>query len=107
MNKVEERRRFSRFETQLKAKYFIKERKGGWEECTIIDISRNGMKIRFHTCEKIIVNSTVHLEIYVPKELEPIYIKGILKRVKKEESDFIGSIELTEVLDENKLAKLS
>ena len=104
---MENRRRFSRFDTQLMARYLIKEKKGGWGECTIINVSRKGMSIRFHSCEKIIAGSTFHLEIFVPTGLEPINVKGILKRIEQEEDNLIGSIELTEVLDENTLAKLS
>jgi len=104
---MEDRRGFSRFDTQLKAQYFLKEKKGGWEECTIINVSRKGMRIRFHPSEKIIVGSTIHLEIFVPTELEPISVKGILKRVEQEEDNIIGRVKLTEVLDEDKLARLS
>lgn len=104
---MDNRRRFSRSDTQLKAKYFLEERKGGWEECTIIDVSRTGLGVKFHTGEEISAGSTIHLEISVPTELEPISVEGILKRMEQEGDDFIGSIEFTEALDEDRFGRLS
>ena len=105
-NRREDRRRFRLYHTKLKAQYISEESKRGWEECTIINISREGMGIKFHTCEKINVGSTIHLAIFVPTELEPINVKGILKWIEKWESDFIGGIKLTDTLCDDKFAKL-
>lgn len=103
---MDNRRRFSRCDTQFKAQYFFKEKKGGWAECTVIDVSRKGLGVKFQNCEKSDEGLTIHLEIYVPTEVEPVSVKGVLKRVKQEDGDFIGNIELTEVLDEDKWARL-
>jgi len=105
-NKIEDRREFRLYHTKLKAHYISEESKRGWEECTIINISREGMGIKFHSCEKINVGSTVHLEIFVPIKLEPINVKGILKWIEKWENDFIGGIKLTDILDDAKFSKL-
>lgn len=90
---MENRRNFSRFDTQLKAHYFLNEQKEDGEECTVIDISRKGMGIRFDTADKINIGSTIHLEISIPPESETISVKGILKRINQKESDLIGGIE--------------
>jgi len=104
--KMEERRRFSRFPSQLKAQYFVQERKGGRGKCTIINTSRKGMGIIFHTAEKINEGSTVHLEVFVSTELEPINVEGVLKWIVEGENDFVGGVELIKILDDVKFAKL-
>ena len=90
---MDNRRKFSRFGTHMKAQYFLQEENKGWEECTVIDISRRGMGIRFFKNEKISVGSTLRLEISIPTELETINVKGILKRINQSGNDCIGGIE--------------
>ena len=101
------KRRFTRFTTQLKGQYFLKERKKGWQECTITVVSRKGLGAEFHTQEIIKPGSTAQFEINVPGELEPITVKGILRWIKKKGNDFIGGIEFAEMLDDLTFAKLS
>ena len=62
--------------------------------------------MRFHLSNEIDVGSTVHLEIAVPMEAEPVKVQGKLKWVKEVENDFIGSMELAEMMDDVKWAKL-
>lgn len=100
---MEDRRRFSRYQAQLKANYFSKGRKAGWEKCTIIDISRRGMGVIFLAREKVKVGSTIILEISVPTKLECIYIIGMVRWIKQRRSDFIGGVESTEIFDDVKL----
>jgi hypothetical protein len=96
----EENRAAIRFDTNLKGRYFIKELGKRWGNCTVFDVSRTGMGIKFHTPEIIDVGSTITIEIEVPSELEPMSVKGILRWIKKADNEFLGGIELTEVLDE-------
>jgi hypothetical protein len=103
---MDDRRRFHRLQTQMRAQYFLKEKKGGWEECTVIDVSRKGVGIKFHKPKNIPVGSVIHLEVFPPKELEPVVLNGVLKRIEQEGDDLIGGVELKEVLDGNKLARL-
>jgi c-di-GMP-binding flagellar brake protein YcgR len=88
------RRKFSRVPIELKAQYHLKGEED-WKECTVIDISRNGMGIKFLTREKIDVGSTIHLEIFLHEKPKLINVKGILKWIKPRENDFIGGIEVT------------
>ena len=104
---MENRRSFYRFLPPfLKAQYFSREGKSPRENCTIFNISRKGVGLKFHTHEKINIGSTIHLEMFVPRRSKPICVKGILKRIEQEENDFIGGIELIEVLDDATWAKL-
>ena len=103
---MDDRRRFGRFNAQLEAHYFIKEKKGGSGKCTIIDVGRKGVAIKFSKHENINAGSNIHLEVTVPTELEPIIIRGVLKHIKQEGDDFIGGVELNEVLDEVTFGRL-
>jgi hypothetical protein len=96
----EENRAAIRFATNLKGRYFVKELEKLWGNCTVFDVSRTGMGIKFHTSKPIDVGSTITIEIEVPSELEPMSLKGILRWIKEGENKFLGGIELTKVLDE-------
>jgi len=104
---MEDKRKFNRCLTQLEAKYFLEEeeQKGSWEECTVINISRKGIGIKFHACKKFNTGSIIHLAIIVPGEPDPIMIKGTLGWIKQKENYFISGIELTEELDDAKWDK--
>ena len=103
---MEEKRKFSRCFTQLEAR-FLKEGEKEWEEATIINVSRKGMGIKFHTSGEINTGSTLHLAIIMSGESDPIMVKGVLGWIKKKGNYFIGGIELAEELEDVKWAKLS
>jgi hypothetical protein len=104
--RLKDRRKYPRLETQLKAAYISAESQWGGENCTIIDFSRTGMKAKVYTSEEINVGTKVLLEVYIPGELAPINVKGTIKWVKQIESGYISGIELLEGLEEIKLSKL-
>jgi len=105
------KRRFSRIETLLKARYFQKGNKGGWGKCTIIDFSSKGLGIEFHTSEEINPGSTVHLEVFVPTEADAVCIEGELRWIHQRRNYFVGGIEWCHInrkeLDEDQFASLS
>ncbi len=96
----EENRAAIRFATNLKGRFFVKELEKQLGNCTVFDVSRTGMGIKFHTSEPIDVGSHITVEIEVPSELESMNVRGVLRWVKQGENEFLGGIELTEVLDE-------
>ena len=98
----EDRRRHIRFSANLKGRYSTGDLDKNWEECTILDASREGMGIKFHTPEGIKVGSIINLETSVPSETEPLNVRGVLKWIKQRENEFIGGVELAEVQDEIK-----
>ena len=108
---MENRRRFSRINTLLEARYFLKEDKRNWGKCIIIDFSCKGMGIEFHTSEEINVGSTVHLEVFVPTEADPVCVEGKLRWINQRRNDFVGGIEWyrinREALGEDKFVRLS
>jgi hypothetical protein len=69
------------------------------------------MGIEFHASEEINVGSTIHLEIFVPREFKTVCVKGKLKWINQRRNDFVGGIEWyrinREALDEDKFVGLS
>ena len=104
---MRERRRFIRFETQLRAQYISQDEEMEWEECTIISMSRKGIGIKFHSNERVYIGSAVRLKIFVPEKVKPAMVEGVLKWTEKRENEFFGGIESDEILDEMKFSKLS
>jgi hypothetical protein len=100
------KRSFSRFDTSLKASFFIKEREQGWEECHISKISRKGMGVTFCTEEKITPDSVMNIKVFTSQESDYFTVTGRLKWVEKYKNTFVGGIELTEILDEPKWLQL-
>jgi hypothetical protein len=98
----EDRRKQIRFSTNLKGRYSTEGLGKNWEECTVLDASRKGMGIKFHTPEGIKVGSIINLETVVPTETEPLNVRGTLKWIKQKENELIGGVEFAEVQDEIK-----
>ena len=104
--RLNNRRKYPRFETQLKAQFVSAESRRGGEECTIIDFNCKGMRAKVYTSEEINVGTNVLLAVFIPRELDPIHVKGTIKWVKQIENGFISGIELSKELDEINLSKL-
>ena len=101
VNRFKGKRSFVRFFIQLKARYFLKEREGLCEECTILDVNPKGMKIEFS--KEISLGTTIYLAVYLHEESESLNLKGVLRWTKQSVNRFMGGIELTDILDENKI----
>ena len=97
-------RRFGRFVTELKARYFLGEMKENWKACTINKISPKGVGVEFY--EDIQVGSTIHLMITFPREPKTIMLKGTLQWIEQRKNVFSGGIEFTEMLDDTTFANL-
>ena len=99
-------RSFTRYDSNMKATYFVEERNRGWEDCTITKLSRKGMGITFHSEEKIPADATLNLKVFTSDENEYFTVKGDLRWIEKAGNTFIGGIELREILDEPKWLQL-
>jgi hypothetical protein len=106
---MEDRRKYKRFPIQLSAHY-LGEDKEEWKECSVTNVSREGMGIEMHVRERIDIGSILQLEIIVPIREEPISIIGILRWIKELEGNpkfnFIGGVELSRIDPEDKWALL-
>ena len=91
---MEDSRKFNRFFTLLKAQFFT-DREIGRQKCTVFSVSHKGIGIRFHTCEKINLGSTIFLKIYIDDRLEPLNVNGTLVWIEEMEKDYIGGIALS------------
>jgi len=96
----EDRRKHIRFSTNLKGRYSTGDLSKNWEECTVLDASRKGMGIKFHTPEGIKVGTIINLETVVPSETEPLNVRGVLKWIEQKENELIGGVEFAAVQDE-------
>jgi hypothetical protein len=104
---MENTRRFERFPTQRGGQYFLVKGKGKGQECTIIDVSRKGLGIIFHSNEEISVGTNIRLEIPDPTTINTIDVRGELKWSKNIGGKFIGGIELGSILSDVKFSKLA
>ncbi len=52
------------------------------------------------------MGTNILLEVFIPREVDPIHVKGTIKWVKQTENGFISGIELSKGLEEIKLSKL-
>jgi hypothetical protein len=102
----ESNRTFKRFSVRLSGRFLSGEQNTGWKECSILNISRKGMQITFPVSEKIPVGATVCIEIYIPKQLDPVNAKGTVKWIKQTEDTVITGVELCRALDQDLFNKL-
>jgi hypothetical protein len=99
-------RKFKRFPINLKATYLQEDDHNQWKECTVTDVSREGMGIELYLMERIPIRSVIHLEIHPPKRGKTIKAVGIITWVKKLKDNrtfnFIGGVELTTIKPSDK-----
>ena len=100
-------RRFERFPTQREGQYFLVKGKGKGQECTIIDVSREGLGMIFHSNEEISVGTNIRLEIPDPITIDTINVRGELRWSKEIGGEFIGGIGLARILSDVKFSKLA
>lgn len=92
---MEERRKYARSATDLKAQYRL-EHEEDWKDCTIMDLAREGFGINLPRLsrEKVGTGSTIQLKLFSPKEQKPVNAKGIVKWIKQNNGDFICGIQV-------------
>jgi hypothetical protein len=102
---VEDRRKFIRFPVRLSASYSEGD-KDKWNECSIIDISREGMGVVVCLKEKIHLGSILNLTIDVPGKKAPVFVSGTLTWIKELKGDpefnYKGGIQLMSIDSEDK-----
>jgi len=102
---MDDRRKYKRFPVQLSAQY-LGENGKKWKECSVINISREGMGIEVYMREKIHVGSILQLEIDVPVKNKQISVMGTLMWIKKLKGNpmfnFVGGVMLITIDPEDK-----
>jgi hypothetical protein len=97
---MNERRQLRRFSLKLKAHYTFEDKKDNWKECSIIDVTYNGMGLKFHSRETIKVGTPVHLAIVIDEALSPVRLKGVIKWGGEGADGYVCGVELTEIMEE-------
>jgi Tfp pilus assembly protein PilZ len=92
-NKILNRRKSFRIDTQMSGHYSLGGKKGLWGKCTVVNFSREGTGILFTSSKEIAVGSTIHLQLEVPTQSKPIILKGRLAWIKKTHDGFSGGIK--------------
>ena len=104
---MDERRKYIRFPVKLNARY--EEKNGGnWKECSVIDISREGMGISIYSRESINKGASLRMEITVPVKDGPIDMEGVLIWIRELKEDpqfnYIGGVRISSITPEDKWA---
>ena len=102
---MEDRRKFIRFSVRLSARY-SEENQDNWNQCSIINISREGMGVIVYLKKKIHLGSNLNLMIDVPGKKPPVSAAGTLiwiRELKRNpEFNYIGGIEIITIDSEDK-----
>jgi len=102
---MKDRRKYKRFPMQLSAQY-LEENGKEWKECSVINISREGIGIEVYVRERIQIGSILQLELDVPIKKEPIKVMGTLMWIRKLKGNprfnFVGGVMLITINTEDK-----
>jgi hypothetical protein len=105
---MDERRKYIRFPVTLQARYEERSGGGGWKECSVIDISREGMGISIYSREEIGTGTGLRMEITVPVKQEPVVMEGVLMWLRELHDDphfnYIGGVRISSITAEDKWA---
>ena len=105
-NRINFKRKYKRYPTQREGRYFIQGTSWNGQVCTVVNVSRKGMGIIFHTDEEMHPGTIIHVEVPMKQSLETISVRGTLKWIDRMEFDIIGGIELITELSELQLSRL-
>lgn len=100
-------RKYKRYPTHREARYLPDNISGSAQLCTIVNVSRKGMGIIFHTDEEMRAGTVMHIEVPLTQCSEPIKVRGILRWVDRMEIDSIGGVELVNELSTVELSRLN
>ena len=92
---MEERRKFHRSPTKQNGEYFLGGEERVFGVCTITDISRGGMGIRFNTARITNIGSIIRLKIAAKSLSTFVKVRGILKWTKRKNNDSTAGIKIT------------
>ena len=103
---MEQKRKFKRLPTNLKAEYFLQGSTPDGKQCTVINISLNGAGLEFYAHESVEVGTNLLVKIFDQDGEKAFDAEGIVRWSKQGEKDFVCGIELTRALDKFILSTL-
>lgn len=106
---MDERRKYIRFPVQLTARYAECDQEN-WKECSVIDISREGMRISIYSRERIEQGALLKIQISLPEEKNNIAAEGTLIWIEELKDDpyfnYLCGVALGNIRPEDKWALL-
>lgn len=105
-NQSADKRKDARFETRLKALYYVHTENEGLEKCEIINVSYGGLGIQFKQARDFNDRSAINIGVVVKWQFIPISLKGSVKWLSENLKHPIGGVELEVPLDNMTLLKL-
>ena len=103
---MEQKRKYKRLPTNLKAEYSLTAGAAEGKQCTVINISLNGAGLEFYAHESVEIGTTLFLKIFDPDGEEAFDAEGIVRWSNQGEKDFVCGVELTTALDKFTLSTL-
>ena len=100
------KRRYGRFDTALKARYCVAENEEDWHTCTVVNLSRKGIGIQLQAHATIDLDTVIRLEVFVPEKSRPTSVQGIVKWTDARGDSVFCGVESIELLDEMKFSKI-
>ena len=90
-------RKSLRFPTCLKALFYIDGKKEGLDNCSVSNISYEGVCVKLYSHDKIQIGTRINLGLIY--KWKPISVKGVFKWTRNVGKCCVGGIELTKSLD--------
>ena len=97
---MSERRQLRRFSLKLKAHYTFEVESDNWQECSIIDITHNGMGLKFPSPETLKLGTPIYLAIVIDEAVRPVRLTGVIKWGGEGADGCVCGVELAEIVDE-------
>jgi hypothetical protein len=99
------RRKWPREAVQIPAQYFIKNQSTKYQDCTVINLSRNGAAVLFPVYEFLQAKVPIFLDLMVPRTVQQLSIRGELKIKYRNRSGLVGGIQFASLLQEDIFSK--
>lgn len=107
---MKDRRKFLRFPVRLSACYSAENKENWNQQCSVVDISREGMGLVVYLRDRLPIGCLLHFMVDLPEKEETVSFDGVLgwiKALKKDpDYNFKGGIRLTDIDSEDKWALL-
>jgi len=97
---MNERRHLKRFSLKLNAFYAFDDPSDTWKECSIIDVTYNGMGLKFPSPETIKVGSAIHLAIVIDEDSRPVRLKGVIQWGGEGADSCVCGVKFAEIMSE-------
>lgn len=107
---MKDRRKFIRFPVKMGAQYSEEDKEDWKQQCSIVNISREGMGLTVYLKTKLPLGCTLKFMVEVPEREKTVFFTGNLSWIKALKEDpvynFKGGIKLIAIDSEDKWALL-